>query len=129
MIFSGALPQVEFLAGSFNILEANGFTPEKTIVGVGVCREETGSLLVKEIRKLWQMVCDFSSLAGMPFAGKTGFMKIQKSAPHDRTDIRFLCMAFPHIAWMPDARIGKDTLLRGGKSYSGCSGLVAFQQE
>ena len=38
--FPGALPQVEFLAGSFNILEANGFTPEKTIVGVGVCREE-----------------------------------------------------------------------------------------
>jgi Limiting CO2-inducible proteins B/C beta carbonyic anhydrases len=98
-------------------------------VGVCVCREEPACLLVKEIRKLWKMVYDFSSLAGMPFAGKTGFMKMQKYAPHDQTDTRFLCLAFPHIAWMPDGQIGKDAPLGRGKSYSGCSGLVAFQQE
>jgi len=127
--FPGALPQVEFLARSFKFLAANGFTPEKTIVGVCVCREESACLLVKEIRKLWEMVYDFSSLAGMPFAGKTGFMKMQKYAPNDLTDTCFLCMAFPHIGWMPDGQIGKDAPLGGGKSYSGCSGLVAFQQE
>jgi hypothetical protein len=127
--FPGALPQVEFLARTFKILAANGFTPENTIVGVCVCREEPACLLVKEIRKLWEMVYNFSSLAGMPFAGKTGFMKMQKYAPNDRTDTRFLYMAFSHIGWMPDGQMGRDAPLGRGKSSSACSGLVAFQQE
>ena len=127
--FPGALPQVEFLARSFKILAANGFTPENTIVGVCVCREEPACLLVEKIRKLWDRVYDFSSLAGMPFAGKTGFMKMQKYAPDDRTDTHFLYMAFPHIGWTPDGQIGRGAPLGPGNSYAACSGLIAFQQE
>lgn len=130
MYFPGAVPQFEFLAFSSKSFEDHGFNRENTIVGVCVCREEPACFLVEDIRKLWGMVYDFSSLAGMPFAGKTGFMKMQKYAPNDRADTRFLYMAFPHIGgWMPDGQIGRDALLGRGNPYSPCSGLVAFQKE
>lgn len=90
MYFPGAVPQAEFLACSSKSFEDHGFNRENTIVGVCVCREEPACFLVEDIRKLWGMVYDFSSLAGMPFAGKTGFMKMQKYAPNDRADNRFL---------------------------------------
>ena len=92
-------PEVEFLARCSKILAANGFNRENTIVGVCVCRKDPACFLVNEIRKIWRTVYDFSSLAGMPFAGKTGFMKMRKYAPNEQNDTRFLYMAFPHIGW------------------------------
>ncbi|MEO8327721.1 MAG: hypothetical protein ABI618_17865 [Nitrospirota bacterium] len=80
MNFSGAVPQTEFFACSSKPFEDHGFKRENTIVGVCVCREEPACFLMEDIRKIWGMVYDFSSLAGMPFAGKTGFMKMQKYA-------------------------------------------------
>lgn len=127
--FPGAFLQVEFLAHSSKVLAANGFTRENTIVGVCVCREEPACFLVQEIRKLWGTVYDFSSLAGMPFAGKTGFMKMQKYAPYEQHDIRFLYMAFPHIGWTSGGEIGLCAPPGNGKPYPACGGLVAFQQE
>jgi len=127
--FPTALPQVEFLARTFKILAANGFKPGNTAVGVCVCREEPACFLVDEIRKLWRTVYDFSSLAGMPFAGKTGFMKMQKYAPSDKNDARFLYMAFTHIGWTSSGELGMFAPRENGKSYPLCGGLVAFQQE
>ena len=127
--FPGALPEAEFLGRSSRVFEAYGFNPGNTIVGVCVCREEPACFLVEEIRKRWRTVYDFSSLAGMPFVGKTGFMKMQKYAPHDQNDTRFLYMAFPHIGWTFGEQIGMFVHPGKGKPYPACGGLVAFQQE
>jgi hypothetical protein len=94
-----------------------------------VCREKPACFLVKEIRKLWPTVYDFSSLAGMPFAGKTGFMKMQKYAPYKQHDTHFLYMAFPYIGWTSGGQLGMSATKGHGEPSSACGGLVAFQQE
>lgn len=127
--FSGAMPQVEFLRRCWGILSSKGFNRENTIVGVCVCREEPACFLVREIRKLWKTVYDFSSLAGMPFVGKTGFLKMQKYAPYGNDDTRFLYMAFSHIGWTVGGERGMFSPQGNEMPCSGCGGLIAFQRE
>jgi len=127
--YPNSMPQNEFLSHLYKVLVEKGFGQRNTIVGVSVCREQPSHLLIEEIRNFWPTVFDFSSLAGMQFVGKSGFLKMRKSVNYEEGSSCFLYMAFPHIGWTSDGQLGRIDPPGLGKPYPACGGLVAFQEE
>ena len=129
--YPNALFEEKFVTESFALLEGYGFTGENTLACVSVCRDEITRSLVDAIQSQWGEAFNFSSLAGMIFAGKTGMGAALAHAPISSDDgrERYIFFVMPHIGIDEEGAIGKCTRHgRPGKSTA-CGALVAFQGE
>jgi hypothetical protein len=127
--FANAVPVAEFVSRSHLALRTHGFKASNTIACVSVCRDEITRPLVEEVQKTWGEAFNFSSLAGMVFLGKTGFLAAQHHAPNEEGCERSVYFALPHLAVGSDGEIG--VCFRAGRQEPShaCGALLAFQQE
>ena len=127
--FPGAMVGEDFVRRTHEALHAWGFEPSNTIACVSVCRDELTRPFRDEIQKVWGHAFNFSSLAGMVFLGKTGFLAAQHHAPNEDGRERYVYFAFPHIGVEARGEIGL-CYRSGRKELShACGALVGFQRE
>jgi len=121
-----------FIDETYKSLQQHGFSAQNAIIGLIKCRDEICFPLEEMIRKTWgkdgSMIFDFSSLAGMVTAGKTGFMAAEHHSPIEKGREHYVFFAMPHIA-ITKAGVGKIGR-RGRDGLSGaCGALLAFLEE
>ena len=127
--FPHSIPERDFVRRSLEALQPQGFGAENTIAFVSVCRDELTLPLVENIKETWGEAFMFSSLAGMIFLGKTGFLATQHHAPNEEGRERHVYLAFPHIGLDTQGNI--DLIHRPGRLQSShaCGALHGFQKE
>ena len=127
--FPHTISEADFVRSSYDSLYLHGFDDENSIACVGVCRDEITSSLLEKIQKVWGEAFNFSSLGGMLFLGKTGFLAAHHHAPVAGGRERYVYFAMPHIAINADGEIG--VCYRPGRpgSSGACGALIAFRQE
>lgn len=127
--FPGTISESEFVQQTHRLLADYGFTGETTIASVGVCRDELTRSLLDEVQALWGEPFTFSSLAGMVFLGKTGFLAAAHHSPNMDGKERYLYMVMPHIGIGANGEAGLCYRPGRKKPSSACGALVAFRKE
>ena len=128
--FPGAVLQSDFVTKTYHRLSNNyGFNNDNSIACVSVCRDELTAPLVHDIHVAWGEAFNFSSLAGLPTLGKTGFSAARHHAPIVDGSERYIFFGLPHIAIGPQGEIGLyERSGRPGDSTA-CGALNAFHKE
>ncbi len=105
--FPGAFEEEAFVKRSaLTLLQDHGFTAENTLACVGVCRDELCHPLTRKIREMWGDTFDLSSLAGMPWLGRSGYSALRQHAPMIRNRLRYIFFIFTHIGIGPAGELG-----------------------
>jgi len=119
----------DFVEQTYNALSNYGFSDANTIASVGVCRDEMTRSLLDLVEESWGEVFNMSSLAGMLWLGKTGFLAAEYHSPRVDGRERYVYYAMPHIAIGSDGTMG--LCYRPGRVgvSTACGALVAFQKE
>lgn len=127
--FPGAFDETTWVTATHAALVPHGFASGNCIPIVSVCRDEISRPLGTAVRATWGSVFDASSLAGMLFLGKTGFIAIEHHAPRQDGWERYLFYAAPHIAFGPKGEPGLYFREGRAEPSSACGALLAFLQE
>jgi hypothetical protein len=120
--------EVDFVKETYNALKQFGFTDDNTIASVCVCRDEISQSIRSIIKHTWGEAFNFSSLAGMFTAGKTGVKAAMHHAPKVDGKERYVFYIVPHIAINEDGKTG-FCQRKGIKESSACGALCLFLQE
>jgi hypothetical protein len=123
------MPQSDFVFRSYEILRRFDFNAENTIACVGVCRDELTFPFIQEVQQKWGEAFNFSSLAGMLFLGRTGFLAAKHHSPRLDGRERYVYYNMPHIAIDRNGEIGQYRRPGREEVSSACGALVAFHNE
>ncbi|RJQ50444.1 MAG: hypothetical protein C4538_00160 [Nitrospiraceae bacterium] len=127
--FDKTYTEIEFIKKTYEALRQLGFNNDNTIAGKCICRDEISQSIRSVIKHVWGEAFNFSSLAGMFFAGKTGLAAAMHHSPIADGRERYVFYAMPHIAINEEGRIGICKREgRAGESIA-CGALYAFQKE
>lgn len=126
--FDGVIEETDFIMRSHRALSQLGFTNDNSIASVCVCRDEISQSLRSHIREAWGEAFNFSSLAGMFTAGKTGLLASMHHAPTENGRQRFIYYILPHTAIDAEGRAG-FCKRKGIQESSACGALCLFLQE
>jgi len=95
--FPGSLDADRFVARTTELLAPFGFDADNAIACVAVCRDELARPLVDDVARAWGEAFNFSSLAGLPTLGRTGFAAARSHSPVVGGRERFVFVSMPHI--------------------------------
>jgi hypothetical protein len=126
--FDRVFEEIDFVMKTHNTLIKSGFTDDNSIASVCVCRDEISQSLRSHIKDAWGEAFNFSSLAGMFTAGKTGLLASMHHAPRANGRQRFIYYIVPHTAIDGDGRTG-FCRRKGIRESSACGALCLFLQE
>jgi len=127
--FPAILTEVDYVQKTFDVLKKFGFTDQNCIASVCVCRDEISQSLRSHIKHTWGEAFNFSSLAGMFTAGKTGLKAATHHAPKVDNRERYVFYVIPHTAIDEDGKAG-FCKRKGIKGYtSACGALCLFLDE
>ena len=121
--FPEALAWPELVERCTNHLNKLDFTPENTLYGNVVCRDEINQADVKAFGDYWGHNFDLTGLAGFPSAGLTGFTAYHHHVPDDGN---LLVLYGPHIGISQDGELGKIEREGIASSSSACGALVGL---
>ena len=110
-------------------LRERGFTPQNTLFAHSICSDEVNNRseqLVPLMSQRWGEAFTLGGLAGLPFAGKSGFSAYFHHVPENG---KLLVMFAPHVGIGPLGRIG--ALQRDGQDSisSACGAAVGAYKE
>jgi hypothetical protein len=127
--FPGAILEEVFLERLADSLHKRGFTKDNSLAMTCVCRDELTLPFVKKCSDLWGNIFNMSSLAGMVFCGKTGFLAATNHSPRSHGRERYIILVASHIAINEDGEIGKCSREGRPSESSACGALRAFLSE
>jgi hypothetical protein len=127
--FPGALLAPAYIAASYKSLQGLGFNNQNTIACAGLCRDEITRALVDEIQAVWGEAFNFSSLAGLLFLGKTGFLAAQAHSPQIDGREHYVFYGLTHIAIDADGQLGFAYRTGRDEPSYACGALAAFQAQ
>lgn len=110
-------------------LRKRGFTPQNTLFAHSICSDEVNNRaeqLIPLMSRRWGEAFTLGGLAGLPFAGKSGFSAYFHHVPENG---KLLIMFAPHVGIGPLGRIG--ALQRDGQDSisSACGAAVGAYKE
>ena len=110
-------------------LRERGFTPNNTLFAHSICSDEVNNRaeqLIPLMSRRWGEAFTLGGLAGLPFAGKSGFSAYFHHVPENG---KLLIMFAPHVGIGPLGRIG--ALQRDGQDSisSACGAAVGAYKE
>jgi len=127
--FDHAVKEVEYVRKTYNTLKEFGFNDDNSFASVCVCRDEISQTVRSIIKHTWGEAFNFSSLAAMFTAGKTGLKAAIHHAPQIEGRERYVFYVVPHIAINEDGKSG-FCKRRGIKDdSSACGALCLFLSE
>lgn len=120
--FPGSFPSSFAWKGVKKILEKNGMTPERTIACSSICSDEINREKNSWCPYTWGENFSLGGIAGLPFAGSTGFKAFASHVPDGGGLFLFVA---PHVGVNRDGEVGK--VLRHGQCHysSSCGAGVA----
>lgn len=127
--FPGALPSHDYVAGTYQALQRLGFSRRNSIACAGVCRDEITRPVVDEIQGAWGEAFNFSSLAGLIFLGKTGFLAAQAHSPLEGGREHYVFYGLAHIGLGEQGELGLCYRTGRDDPSIACGALAAFQAE
>jgi hypothetical protein len=127
--FPGVQGLDRFVQSTQAALHAYGFSSHNSIACAGVCRDEITRPLVDAIQEAWGEAFNFSSLAGMLFLGKTGFLAAQNHSPRADGREHYIFYALTHIALGEQGEIGLCYRTGRDEPSNACGALAALQVE
>ena len=127
--FDKTYTEIEFVRKTYDALKQLGFNNDNTIAAKCICRDEISQSIRSVIKHMWGEAFNFSSLAGMFFAGKTGLAAAMHHAPIADGKERYVFYALPHIAINEEGRIGVCKRTGREGESTACGALNAFQKE
>jgi len=107
--FPGAMPDRQIVTLLTNALKKKikYWSVENTLLGTSFCPDEISNEkgdLPQLLHEMFGKVFPFSGLAGVPFAGRTGFKAFASHVPKNGT---VLIVYGPHVSISPDGIVGK----------------------
>ncbi len=127
--FDPVYTEIHFIKITYVALKILGFNNDNTIAAKCICRDEISQSIRSVIKHMWGEAFNFSSLAGMFFAGKTGLAAAMHHAPIVDGKERYAFYAMPHIAINEEGRIGVCKREGRAGESTACGALNAFQKE
>jgi hypothetical protein len=128
-LFPGALPEKTFVKRTLSRTRRHGFTADNTIACVGTCRDELCVSLGRAVSRTWGEAFNFSSLAGFPFLGKTGFTAARSHAPLYDGKERYAFFALVHIGLLRDGQLGACHRVGQPEPTASCGALDVVRAE
>jgi hypothetical protein len=127
--FDHAIKEVDYVRKTYHVMGEFGFNADNSLASVCVCRDEISQTIRSLIKHTWGEAFNFSSLAGMFTAGKTGLKAAIHHAPQIEGRERYIFYVIPHIAINEDGKSG-FCKRRGIKDdSSACGALCLFLSE
>jgi len=128
--FDRVVKEVEYVKKTYNALKAFGFNDDNSIASVCVCRDEISQTIRSIVKHVWGEAFNFSSLAGMFTAGKTGLKAAMHHAPKiDDSKQRHVYYVIPHTAINEDGQTGFCKRRGIKEESSACGALCLFLDE
>jgi hypothetical protein len=127
--FSGARIQAEVASESIEALRELGLGPDSAIACLAICRDEICQSMASNVERVWGPTFNLAGLAGMIFAGNTGFAAAEAHSPNLDGRERYVFFAAPHIAIGPGGEPGLCTRAHRAGPSSACGALVALLGE
>jgi len=127
-LFGRVYKESDFVKKSYDILKDYGFKEDNAIASVCVCRDEISQTIMEHITKIWGLPFNFSSLAGLFTAGKTGMKAFISHAPKVDDRERYIYYAFSHVGIDENGNIGVCSR-RGIEKSHACGALCKFLGE
>jgi len=127
--FDRVFKEVEYVKKTYNALKEYGFNDDNSIASVCVCRDEISQTIRSIIKHIWGEAFDFSSLAGMFTAGKTGLKAAMHHAPQTGGKERYVFYVIPHTAINEDGKTGFCKRRGIKEESSACGALCLFLDE
>lgn len=123
--FPGAVTADDFLELVRTTLRPLGFTPDRTLPLVSVCRDELTSDLTDAIDADWGPAFTLAGLGGLPALGRTGWGAALSHVPAAGRRGAVLVMGFPHIGIEDDGRVGVTVRPGQTEATATCGALVS----
>jgi hypothetical protein len=111
-VFPGAVPMAKFLVDLKATIEPVGFTVERTLPLVSICRDELTTAFFDRIEADWGSAFTLAGLGGVPALGRTGWQAALSHVPDAPGRGAVLVFGFPHIGIEADGTVG-TTIRRG----------------
>jgi hypothetical protein len=127
--FDHVIKEVDYVRKTYNLLKTFGFNDDNSIASVCVCRDEISQTVRSIIKHIWGEAFNFSSLAGMFTAGKTGLKAAMHHAPNVEGRERYVFYVVPHIAVNEDGKSGFCKRRGIKEDTSACGALCLFLDE
>ena len=121
--------EVDFVKETYNALKQFGFNDDNSIASACICRDEISQSLRSIIKHIWGEAFNFSSLAGMFTAGKTGLKAATHHAPRIDGRERYVYYVIPHIAINEQGKTGFCKRKGIKEESSACGALCLFLDE
>lgn len=127
-LFGKFFKEYDFIKKSYDTLKPFGFNDDNAIASVCVCRDEISQTVRSHIKRMWGEAFNFSSLAGLFTAGKTGMKAFISHAPKVNGKERYVFYVFSHIAIDENENMGVCKRKGLEKSHA-CGALCLFLNE
>jgi hypothetical protein len=127
--FDKVIKEVDYIRKTYNILKEFGFNDDNSIASVCVCRDEISQTIRSIVKHIWGEAFNFSSLAGMFTAGKTGLKAATHHAPRVDKKERYIFYVIPHTAINEDGKSGFCKRKGIKEESSACGALCLFLDE
>jgi hypothetical protein len=127
--FDRTIKEVDYVRKTYNVLKDFGFNDDNSIASVCVCRDEISQTIRSIVKHIWGEAFNFSSLAGMFTAGKTGLKAAIHHAPQVDSRERYVFYVIPHIAINEDGKSGFCKRRGIKEESSACGALCLFLSE
>jgi hypothetical protein len=127
--FDRTIKEVDYVRKTYNVLKDFGFNDDNSIASVCVCRDEISQTIRSIVKHIWGEAFNFSSLAGMFTAGKTGLKAATHHAPRVDGRERYVFYVIPHTAIDEDGKTGFCKRRGIKEESSACGALCLFLDE
>jgi hypothetical protein len=127
--FDRVIKEVDYVRKTYNALKDFGFNDDNSIASVCVCRDEISQTIRSIVKHIWGEAFNFSSLAGMFTAGKTGLKAATHHAPRVDGRERYVFYVIPHTAIDEDGKTGFCKRRGIKEESSACGALCLFLDE
>lgn len=124
--FPRAVPADEFLSSLRGALGPMGFTPERTLALVSICRDELTTRFFGMVEDDWGNAFTLAGLGGVPALGRTGWQAAIAHIPYTEGRGRLLVVGMPHIGIEADGSIGVTVRPGQDQPTATCGALSAI---
>jgi hypothetical protein len=124
--FPGALPAQEYLDRMAAAVTPLGFTPERTLAAISLCRDELAQSLAAIVAERWDTPFCLGGLGGLPDLGPVGWGAVLSHVPDQDGRGRLLVIGMPHIGIDADGIVGQCLRPAQKEPTSACGALRAL---
>lgn len=128
-LFPGSMTTSDYLAHVRSTIEPLGFSAERTLPLVSICRDELTTSFFEQIELQWGLAFTLAGLGGVPALGRTGWNAALSHIPNDQGRGGVIVFGFPHIGIEADGSVGLTVRRNQTQPTPTCGALCSLFQK